>query len=309
MLAKKKPATKRTDSKKKAAKKSVAQPASKAGAARRRPALPPRDMAAMFEEGKHMLSRQSRFRVQIRKAGKIDLRPGEVWAGDPCTPSGKMIGSGIPAGQYEVELSLAEIDRQEKRVAGARVRLGRKPATSWRAAGSYGVDAGMGAFCDAQLVPALQGNRAVEGATAKLIRGSSSVTVSGLGPAKQNLICFLSGWGDGRYETFCGYDETEKLVEVITDFAVLPRRDELVTGIGANLQSGRVEILIRGETARGAATAGLKRGDAIITIDGETVEKLGWEGALQQLRGPIGGKVRLGIKRKGEQLEVVATRE
>ena len=33
-----------------------------------------------------------------------------------------------------------------------------------------------------------------------------------------NVIAFSSGWGDGQYPTYFGYDEQERLTNVVTDF-------------------------------------------------------------------------------------------
>jgi hypothetical protein len=51
--------------------------------------------------------------------------------------------------------------------------------------------------------------------------GSISATVTVQGGAGGNLIAFSSGWGDGCYASFFGYDAHDKLVGLVTDFQVL----------------------------------------------------------------------------------------
>ena len=37
-----------------------------------------------------------------------------------------------------------------------------------------------------------------------------------------NLIAFSSGWGDGGYASFWGYDEKDNITSLVTDFALFP---------------------------------------------------------------------------------------
>ena len=39
-------------------------------------------------------------------------------------------------------------------------------------------------------------------------------------PTKANLIAFTSGWGDGGYPSFWGYDASNQLVSLVTDFGI-----------------------------------------------------------------------------------------
>ncbi|MBW4474008.1 MAG: DUF4241 domain-containing protein [Stenomitos rutilans HA7619-LM2] len=38
-----------------------------------------------------------------------------------------------------------------------------------------------------------------------------------------NVIAFSSGWGDGIYPTYFGFNESGEVVSVITDFGVCPK--------------------------------------------------------------------------------------
>ncbi|XXF78270.1 carboxypeptidase regulatory-like domain-containing protein [Myxococcaceae bacterium GXIMD 01537] len=74
---------------------------------------------------------------------------------------------------------------------------------------------------------------------------------------------------------------------------------ELV-GIGAVL-AARGDALILGEVmpGGGAAEAGLRPGDAIVTIDGVPVVTLDFAGAINRIRGPEDSRVVLGVRRGG----------
>lgn len=40
-----------------------------------------------------------------------------------------------------------------------------------------------------------------------------------------NMVAFTSGWGDGGYPTYIGYDSDDKVVCFVTDFGVVPMED------------------------------------------------------------------------------------
>jgi len=43
---------------------------------------------------------------------------------------------------------------------------------------------------------------------------------------KGNLLAFTTGWGDGGYNSYIGYDSTGKPVEVLTDLGVIDWDDK-----------------------------------------------------------------------------------
>ncbi len=64
--------------------------------------------------------------------------------------------------------------------------------------------------------------------------------------------------------------------------------------IAATAQGLLVQNVIEGG---GAADAGLQPGDLILAVDGVPVTELGFEGALQRIRGPVGSTVTLSVRR------------
>ncbi|MCA9675585.1 MAG: PDZ domain-containing protein, partial [Myxococcales bacterium] len=66
---------------------------------------------------------------------------------------------------------------------------------------------------------------------------------------------------------------------------------------GARLAADGDALRVLGVIAGGgAAEAGLVEGDRIVTVDGTAVTALGLDGAIQQIRGPVGTQVVLGIE-------------
>ncbi|HEU4406211.1 MAG TPA: carboxypeptidase regulatory-like domain-containing protein [Polyangiaceae bacterium] len=82
-----------------------------------------------------------------------------------------------------------------------------------------------------------------------------------------------------------------------------------LTGIGAVL-APRGDVLVVGEVVRGggAAEAGIAPGDEIVSVEGAEVAALGFEGAVQRIRGPEGSAVRLGVRRAGAVTELSVVR-
>jgi hypothetical protein len=74
---------------------------------------------------------------------------------------------------------------------------------------------------------------------------------------------------------------------------------ELV-GIGAVLKAEGDGLTIQDAIAGGgAAAAGLKAGDVILAVEGQAATTLGFDGAIQLIRGPEGTSVRLLVRRQG----------
>ncbi len=81
-----------------------------------------------------------------------------------------------------------------------------------------------------------------------------------------------------------------------------------LTGIGAVLMA-RNDVLVISELmpGAGAAQAGLVVGDEILSIDGRSVLELGFNGAVQHIRGPEGTCVPLMIRRAADRSVVTLT--
>lgn len=82
-----------------------------------------------------------------------------------------------------------------------------------------------------------------------------------------------------------------------------------LAGIGAVMQArGDVIFIQQVVPAGGAAAAGLGPGDAVLAIDGTPVATMGFEGAMNAIRGPEGTTVVLRIRRGTAESDVPVTR-
>jgi protocatechuate 3,4-dioxygenase beta subunit len=74
-----------------------------------------------------------------------------------------------------------------------------------------------------------------------------------------------------------------------------------LAGIGVQISPGDNVLVIEGVIAGGGAElAGLAAGDAILAVDGAAVTALGFDTAIQAIRGPVGTIVRLTVRKAGQ---------
>jgi len=142
----------------------------------------------------------------------------------------------VEPGRYRVMLTLTDDDQHDKRVAFARVDFRDAQPVRWEAAttpgadpasASYGVDSGTGAFMDAQVAEfAAQnfnfyGNTMLQHLTDVVNRDEywTSLTVDPSSGA--DAVAFTTGYGDGIYASYWGFDENDEVVCLVTDFLVL----------------------------------------------------------------------------------------
>jgi hypothetical protein len=74
-----------------------------------------------------------------------------------------------------------------------------------------------------------------------------------------------------------------------------------ITGIGVQIAPVRDALTIADVVPGGGAqAAGIKRGDAIVAVEGVTVVELGFENAIQNIRGEVGTRVDIELRRRGQ---------
>jgi hypothetical protein len=166
----------------------------------------------------------------------------------------KPLDLAISPGKYPAFLSLARFEREEKRAAFAWVRIADGKPVKWKLARTsgdrgdpaegtfnlsgdmpdYGVDSGIAGFLDESvyrqlsktgLVGRLMPSRPPKW-VARMMKELE--TTSNCEPfwrwidlaidGTANVLAFSTGWGDGLYRTYAGYDKKRNLVAVVTDF-------------------------------------------------------------------------------------------
>jgi hypothetical protein len=193
-------------------------------------------------------TRVEKIPFKVVEAGALRLPSGAICAADPFVslPEAKPFTQTVPAGAFPVRLAVGEFPSGGARVAFARVDFKQAPVARWSMAVvagqdvatlkkdeifGYGVDAGTGSFFDpvagraaADLFKADENAWEAwqtdgEANGPKVIGPYSFLLDLPLGEA--NAIMFHSGWGDGFYASWFGYDADGAVVALVTDFATI----------------------------------------------------------------------------------------
>lgn len=174
------------------------------------------------------------YAFTVAELGNLGLRSGKVVAGDPIALVAKAaFTQQFPRGEFPMQLALARTATDE-RVALARVLFSRHRVVRWQLAllpgqlplaltdervHCYGVDSGLGVFADSTCIRQLQLSKpaAWDSIFSRSFRQpgfQGYIYRSGQG----NLATFTTGYGDGCYATYCGFDAAGNVCRLLTDF-------------------------------------------------------------------------------------------
>lgn len=176
--------------------------------------------------------------------GDLILTSGQVVACDPLVfPETSQFVKKLSPGRYPVVASIAELTKpDDRRVAYVLLRLDEQEPIRWEMATrpgqdsstlkegtifGYPVDAGLGCFMDADAAPALIKRLDEETYPEDLfneVTGDSMVNLLLDAATGANCIAFTSGWGDGFYASYWGYDAEDNITCLVTDFDLLRHR-------------------------------------------------------------------------------------
>ena len=175
--------------------------------------------------------------------GKLELTTGKIVACDGFSLNGVPFEKVVPPGHYPVLIALANIDDNYQRIAFARVQFAETPAVRWSMAllpgqdastlkrdhiFGYGVDSGTGAFVDHAVLQDLEKvlSNDDDGFYKLLSKEMHKVYRDTRDWARiktphGNAVIFSSGFGDGCYASYFGYDTDGNLSALLTDFTVI----------------------------------------------------------------------------------------
>jgi Protein of unknown function (DUF4241) len=179
----------------------------------------------------------------------LKITSGAIVAGDPFVEiERKAFTQPVPNGAHRVRLAFADARNWGKRLAFARVDFSSAPVVKWKMAlmpgqdvkslkkgevFGYPVDAGTGSFLDPAVGRFLSQERtahqdkdtASDSVSEAWIKdGETEGKKSGVSfllnveTAQGNVVMFTSGWGDGFYTSWFGYDAQGRPAALVTDF-------------------------------------------------------------------------------------------
>lgn len=177
--------------------------------------------------------------------GDVNLETGKIIACDAlATYEQAPFTTQFPTGQFPVQLAIAKVNGNENELVGfSRIVFSEEPVTRWEFALKkgqkpisifgdsiyyYPVDGGVGKFIDEgsfDRLTKLEENKQSQ-ISDKLIAVLDKHTRRSWQFANTtendvNIVAFSSGFGDGRYATYIGYDKTGNPCRLLTDFGLV----------------------------------------------------------------------------------------
>lgn len=174
--------------------------------------------------------------------GKINIAKGQIIACDPFLfNDNKPFDTLFPIGHFPIELAVADINDDE-RVGFSRIKFSDKLPVRWAIAVTvdqdttklsddeifgYGVDSGTGCFMDTsgaeKYSDYLKQKEDNYNIVIDKMEANYKHTRSWLLWDREgfNVAMFSSGWGDGFYATYIGYDNENSICRLATDFGLI----------------------------------------------------------------------------------------
>lgn len=184
--------------------------------------------------------------------GDIELSSGRIVVVDPLTLYGSknILATTVMPGRYPVFVYAQDTGGGDVRVGLAELRFDDEPVALWKMAVAegqdvttlkndeifgYGVDAGLGSFMSPETLSALEADMKKAETTIagfsdyytdvlakELEKSTPNAIIYNVPSSPQNKIAiFHSGWGDGFYPSYFGYNSIGKPVRLVTTFFVL----------------------------------------------------------------------------------------
>ena len=198
--------------------------------------LRPESIEQLFVAGAIVEVHDRRLRLSVHSAGAIRLSSGRVIAADPSSLEfdAEPFSVTVPPGTYPVSISLATFtdDPGHSRVCAARLDVGDQPPVRWELAlregqstvdlgfgefFGFGVDAGMACFVDADVSDRLKDLwRTFDG----LVEPRYLMVEAGA------MVAWSSGWGDGSYPTWIGYEAGGAVSCFVADMLLFSADDD-----------------------------------------------------------------------------------
>ncbi len=195
---------------------------------------------AAFIKGTTHQVKDARINFYGVTIGQLKVSSGYIVACDPAhiDEYGIPFTQVFPTGEFPVQLAIAKLGEQET-IAFARISFSNEPVVKWEFAlqegqspipvggkkkHGYSVDLGLGMFADKDAAQALDKTNLTED-DAPLYKEMDQhyhhnwrYTVHNFG--RHNLAIFSSGYGDGFYASYIGFDAGGKPCRLVTDFGL-----------------------------------------------------------------------------------------
>lgn len=187
-----------------------------------------------------------RMTIEKIEAGKLKLVTGRVIATDPILLyDDECYSEHVKPGTYTVNIYVGKAEKRKKQTVAAEIRINENEPIKWEMAllegesakgfshdefMGYEVENGLGCFMDEKVMEMLDVmseeelkdyETKIKDAVRKNDYSCADIVMdkrTGL-----NMIVFASGWNEGTFPTYCGFDNDNKLSRILTDFMVIEK--------------------------------------------------------------------------------------
>ncbi len=187
-----------------------------------------------------------RMNIEKVEAGKLKLLTGRIIATDPILLyDDECYSEHVKPGTYSVNIYVGKADKRKKQSVAAEIRINDKEPVKWEMAllqgesakafshdefMGYEVENGLACFMDEKVMEMLdvmseEELKKYEDMVKDTVR-SSDCSCADIIMDKDtglNIIIFASGWNEGTFPTYCGFDSGNKLARIVTDFMVIEK--------------------------------------------------------------------------------------
>ncbi|HLP12085.1 MAG TPA: DUF4241 domain-containing protein [Flavobacteriales bacterium] len=188
-----------------------------------------------FQKGTQVIQDAQTYSFYTQTIGKITIESGKLVACDPIVLQDvEPYVYDFPKGKFPVQLGLVNY-QEYPRVSFARILFSQKPVVTWRLAlhggqeplevGSeniycFGVDAASGIFADYQTCKTFM--KFHEDEWEETFMGNTDFRTGFMREFDWgNFAIFSTGYGDGCYATYVGFDDQGEICRFLADFATV----------------------------------------------------------------------------------------
>jgi hypothetical protein len=192
---------------------------------------------AAFTADTKVLQGDYGYNFHTLNIGVIKIHSGKIIACDPIVMQDAVPFARVfPKGEFPVHLAMAKTDNDE-RVAFSRIVFSDKPVSKWEFALEkgqapislgdtsfycYGVDAGTGIFIDSVSNAYFSQRSHNEWEDVFITKAEKNGYKGYVHDFEgHNLATFSTGYGDGCYATYIGFDDGGNACQILTDFGLV----------------------------------------------------------------------------------------
>lgn len=187
-----------------------------------------------------------RMKIEKKEAGKLKLLTGRIIATDPILLyDDECFSEQVKPGTYTVNIYVGKAGKRKKQTVAAEARFNDSEAVKWKMAllkgesakgfgrdefMGYEVENGLACFMDEKVMEMLdimseEELKDYEAKVKEAVRKSddSCADITMDKKSSLNMIVFASGWNEGTFPTYYGFDKNNKLSRLVTDFMVIEK--------------------------------------------------------------------------------------